>query len=247
MQRRKLLRSATNWSADDWAYEPEVLVEQPLPLNGVPPAAMLIRPIKVDDLDVVASLHLSSYRGDHFTSRLPRRLLRKYYGEIVKLNPFSYIAVTEDDQPLGFVVGGLQTKDAIKNFVRKNFLALMAVSIKSPSFLIQRIANKFKPTTSGQEFSRVKLRLLSIAVGVRNQSRGTGHALLQHFERNLLSHSVAEYGLSVHSSNVNAIKFYEREKFQIEFETSEAKYYFKKLQPQNLARAKQNPTSRSST
>ena len=195
----------------------------------------MIRPITEADLDAVASLHLASYHDDHFTSRLPRKLLRNYYGEIIKLNPFSYIALSEDgQQPLGFVVGGLHTQDGINAFVRNNMLALIPVVIKHPTFLVRRLVKRLK-RHSQQRTSNVKLRLLSIAVSAQSQSRGTGQALLRQFEQGLCSQCISEYGLSVHSTNVKAIKFYLRENFRIEFDTGEAKYYFKSLPVETLA------------
>ena len=68
----------------------------------------MIRPITEADLDAVASLHLASYHDDHFTSQLPRKLLRNYYGEIIKLNPFSYIALSDDGKrPLRLFISGI--------------------------------------------------------------------------------------------------------------------------------------------
>lgn len=195
----------------------------------------MIRPITEADLDAVASLHLASYHDDHFTSQLPRKLLRNYYGEIIKLNPFSYIALSDDGkQPLGFVVGGLHTQESINAFVRNNMLALVSVVIKHPNFLVRRLVNRLK-RHSQQRTSNVRFRLLSIAVSAQNQSRGTGQALLRQFEQGLRSQRISEYGLSVHSSNMKAIKFYLRENFRIEFDTGEAKYYFKTLAVEALA------------
>src|SRR5437016_1456375 len=188
---------------------------------------MYIRKLTACDLEHVVRLHRGAYAADHFTAKFSTGLLQRYYREIVQLNQYSFVALDSRDVPVGFVIGGLNTVRAIRRFTVKHAFVLVTVLLRNPEFLGPKLlaglgfGAKLPPVT--------RARLLSIAVESGSQGRGVGNLLVDHFEEALLVDHISEYGLSVRSENVKAIRFYERHGLRLDFQKGTAKYYSKHL------------------
>ena len=189
---------------------------------------MLIRAVCKEDMSAIVSLHRSAYvdTREHLTALLPAHLLRQYYSELVRSNPYSYIAFDDSGTPIGFVVGGLKTQLSVHNFILNHRVELALILLLHPRIMIVKIRHILR---SRGWASTVPARLLSIAVESREQHKGAGRMLLLHFEQRLREHGILQYGLSVKVNNHQAIRFYENNSFQIERETSNGKYYVKRL------------------
>lgn len=186
-----------------------------------------IRKMNFEDLDAVAQINKVSYNEDHFTSRFPLNMLRSYYEYILKLNEYAYVAVGDAGEVVGFVIGGQKTKEAINRYIKRNFIKLVGVILCNPSFIVPKMKGLFNRKPS--KVSEAKTRLLSIAIADRFKGKGVGAKLIEGFEKGLLEKEVRLYGLSVHKSNIIAVKFYEKIGYRKEFETKEAIYYIKNL------------------
>jgi ribosomal protein S18 acetylase RimI-like enzyme len=189
---------------------------------------MIIRPVTSSDFESIASIHKASYSSEHLTSFFPPGLLSTYYRTVWNSNPYAFIAINENEEPVGFVIGGSKLDAPIKKFIRSHKWALALVLIKRPKFIFLRIADRFKKTAE-QKHTSIPFQLLSIAVRTDKQTSGCGKLLLLAFEKQLRKDNVRQYGLSVKKTNKQAILFYERNGFEIEFETFTIRCYYKNI------------------
>jgi len=188
---------------------------------------MLIRKLEAADLDGVVAVHKTSYPKGHLTSFFPASMLKDYYASMVSDINIALVAVSTENQVLGFVIGGNEVKKDFKKFITNNIYGLTMVSIRNPVSAVSYLLNFLKP--GRRVASKAKTRLLSIAVSSSQQGTGIGHKLIKAFEDILSSRNVYFYGLSVKKDNQSAKKFYDRAGFVIEFETSDGLYYYKKI------------------
>jgi ribosomal protein S18 acetylase RimI-like enzyme len=188
-----------------------------------------IRQMIVDDLPVVARIHKNAYREDHFSSRLNIGLLVKYYGFLLKYNSFCFVAI-KDDQVAGFLVSGENTRIAVRNFIRNNFFSLILVLLKNPTFIASRIKNYFKIFfTDKSNVSLAEIRLLSVAIDLKAESKGIATSLIKMLEEEVRRSGRNYIGLSVHEQNRKAIRLYEHLGWQLERVEGSALYYIIKL------------------
>jgi ribosomal protein S18 acetylase RimI-like enzyme len=189
---------------------------------------MFIRNASILDMQSVARLHKAAYGAarDHFTAKFSEYLLMDYYAALLSGNPYSYIAFSDTNYPIGFIVAGFNTKSSVRAFVRKHRFALARLLLSSPRILTVRLGRVLRRDKAA---SSVPLRLFSIAVEPAYQTRGAGRALLSHFEQELRTQGMHQYGLSVKATNLRAIAFYQANRFELELQTSDAKYYIKRL------------------
>lgn len=188
---------------------------------------MLIRTANLLDMPSVAQLHHAAFGNtrDHLTATLPLRELAEYYATVLRQNRYSYIAFDAAQQPIGFICGGLNTSASVRAFTREHKYALAKALLMHPRLLAVRFASILRDRVE----SRVPLRLFSIAVDPSHQGQGTGKALLRHYEQQLQKEGAREYGLSVKLNNRQAMHFYDANGFDVEFQTSRARYYIKTL------------------
>jgi ribosomal protein S18 acetylase RimI-like enzyme len=68
-------------------------------------------------------------------------------------------------------------------------------------------------------------------IAVRDEDKGKGVAkkLISYLEQELIQDGIKDYGLSVRKGNVEAIGFYNKNEYIIEFQKSNSIYYYKKL------------------
>ena len=188
---------------------------------------MLIRKLEEADLDGVVAVHKTSYPKGHLTSFFPASMLKDYYASMVRDINIALVAVSPENQVLGFVIGGNEVKKDFKKFINNNIYGLTMVSIRNPVSAVSYLLNLLKP--GRRVASKAKTRLLSIAVSPTQQGTGIGHKLIKAFEDILSARKVYVYGLSVKKDNQSAKNFYDRAGFIIEFETRDGLYYYKKI------------------
>lgn len=164
----------------------------------------MIRKMNINDLGKVAEVHLNSYTKDHFTAHLSKKLLMKYYGELLKLTRYAYIS--EDLGSLnGFLLGGDNLAAGIRSFTRKNIISLATISLFNMRLLFNKIARVFARRKNNGK----RMVLLSICVNKSAQGSGIGKKLTEEFEKDLVNDGIGQYVLSVKPDNLKAVKFYE--------------------------------------
>jgi ribosomal protein S18 acetylase RimI-like enzyme len=182
-------------------------------------------------IPLMSKLHLNSFDRKHFTSRFDEKLLNRYISVLLKKNPFSYIALNEEeDEIAGYLICGNETKEAVTMFLKENIIKVFRALLLNPSFLFEKIAEilqKLYPKMTRD--SKVKTRLFIIVVSNKYQGKGIGVQLLNFLEKELHKNNIFEYGLSVRKGNEPAIKFYNNHDFIVEFENKKSIYYSKKI------------------
>lgn len=182
-----------------------------------------------NDLPAVAKIHKKAWRADHFSSRLSIPLLQVYYGNILKHNPYCFVA-ERNNNIIGFATGGSNTRVAIKEFIKENFFSMLIVVIKNPSFLLSRIKNYFAIMSSSNTVNSIaNVRLLAIAVDPEIEGKGVATALLRTLENAVKSDGHKYFGLSVHKDNERAIRLYDSLGWQVEKKEGSAIYYIMKF------------------
>lgn len=190
---------------------------------------MFIKKAEEPDIKNIVELHKYSYHEDHFTTTFSGKHLFDYYATIMRYNNFNIVAYDGNKNLLGFIIAGDRIKYAVDEFIRMNYIILFLYLIKNPRFLFQKIIYYLNLFTHKSQFPQIKFRLLSIAVNRDLQDKGIGSQLINHFENELKGNGINVYGLSVRKSNKEAIMFYNKNNFKVEFENGNTIYYYKIL------------------
>lgn len=77
--------------------------------------------------------------------------------------------------------------------------------------------------------TELSFRLLSIGVNEKFQGKGIAIQLINKFEQTLKNQNIYQYGLSVHSDNFKAIKFYEKNCMIVEKKTTTTIFFIKNI------------------
>lgn len=182
------------------------------------------------DLKQVANVHRLAYDSTHFTSRFSDKMLTDFYRNLLILNGEFCFVASNNNEIAGFIVAGYRTNEAVKIFTKKYFFIILKTLLLNPVFLLDKIKGAYRMLRKkNKNKSIAKLRLLSIAICPSVQGKGAANQLLFLFERYLNEKGITEYGLSVHKENIRAIRFYEKNNFEIEYQTHDAFYFIKKL------------------
>jgi len=188
----------------------------------------MIREAVKSDIDKIIKLHLSSFSDSHFSVRFTGKMLEKYFIKLLEANKYSFVYYNEtNDELLGYVITGFQTKDAVKRFTKENRASLFLTLIRNPGFLIEKVIELFEEKFKAESKEMTKCRLYLIAINNDHKNKGIGKELIRFLEARLLKDHITEYGLSVRKNNKNAIHFYNRRGYEIEFENSKSIYYKK--------------------
>lgn len=192
---------------------------------------MKIKTIDIEDVKNVALIHKIAYTHEHFSSCFSQKMLAKYYTKILFFTNYNFIIYDEDkNTPLGFIIGGKEINQPIDEFIKENKLYLFFCLVKNPKFMIEKAKSIFyKIKGIKEKESSSKIILLSIAVDATRQKMGIGKLLISTFEEALRKDNFNRYSLSVRKANEKAIKFYELQGFDIEFETEGSIFYFKSI------------------
>lgn len=193
-----------------------------------------LRVAGIADCYCVAKVHKSIF-ADHLLGRLPVWLIQRYYVCLCKVGALMIVAENNDGQGVGFVLGG---QSGILNRGKKAFLMRWWWAFGT-CVLMDRIAWRlFEHTylrrassaeTGGK--SSYSMRLLSIGVNKDMQGSGVAAALLSYFEAILKTdNSISGYGLSVHNDNARAIRFYQKNGFDVEAITEMSTYLGKRFE-----------------
>ena len=182
-------------------------------------------------IPLIGELHLNSFDRNHFTSRFDRELLGKYLKLLIADNKYCYTAFEDGQNRLtGYIICGDKSNEAVNKFIKNNFLKVAILLLKNPSFIIEKANEVFaRLNPFGLKKSIAKMRVFIIAIDQNSQGKGTGNLLLGELESDLKRNKIKNYGLSVRKGNRQAINFYEKNHFQIEYENKKSIFYIKNI------------------
>jgi ribosomal protein S18 acetylase RimI-like enzyme len=176
----------------------------------------------------IAEIHALAYSLDHFTSNFSLTKLAEYNQMLIEASNICLVAL-EGGNVIGFLIAGENLSEAVKKFTTDNRVWLIFQLLKTPFILLAKILEiiqiKFYPSRQ----SKAKFRLLSVAVLPNFQNRGVGTKILDFFEQELSRRNINAFGLSVKSTNKDAINFYKRNGFIYENNYLGSIYYIKYL------------------
>lgn len=190
----------------------------------------IIRCAALADMKAIARVHKQIF-ADHLLGRLPVWLIRQYYTCLFKAGAIAIVAERDTDGIIGFILGGNGRSLAVgKRDFLKRWGALFGGCIMMDRVALRLFWETYvrlKKATSPQSVVGTSFSMRLLSIGVCKQSQGSGIAseLLAYFE-NILQRDfqVKGYGLSVHSDNVRAIRFYQKSGFYEEFVAGRSTY-----------------------
>lgn len=190
------------------------------------------RKIERKDLPAIAVIHKESYPPDHFSARFTLKMLEKYYDELSKNSRFSFVAIDENGEIIGFIVANFENlfKTSRKLFIRNNLFAIINVFLRNPIFLKERFVSNLDMGFSKENFkSKAKMMVISIATSPRHQRKSVAKILLDVFEQELKLANISLYGLCVKHNNTPAINFYKKRGLTIEAQDILTIYFIKSI------------------
>ena len=214
---------------------------------------VVLRNVSEIDVADIAFLHKKLFE-DHLLGMMPVGLLKKFYNSFL-YNENIFICAEIDNQIVGFVLGGLGGSIAKckKDFLHKNFIHFGLNILIRPRALRMVLKTHFQKNTPPIDNQVVKktarLRLLSIGVDNSYQGKGIAALIVKKFEETLLERddlrkvlsdssiendsAFIQYGLSVHKTNIKAIRFYYKLGFMDEKETKNGLFLYKMISLKN--------------
>lgn len=182
------------------------------------------------DISSIVDIHNNSFSSDHFSTVFSEGLLNKYFEKLLSSNKYNYVFLdVRSKRLLGYLIAGYNYKSAVNEFIKANLKKLIWVLIKNPKFLIEKIYEIYQRLFNLGYEPKINCRLYLIAVRYDVKGKGVAKKLIAHLERELIRDGQKEYGLSVRKENKEAINFYNKNGYIIEFEKSRSIYYHKKL------------------
>lgn len=175
------------------------------------------RHANIQDLSQIAQIHKEQF-PTHYLGSFSIILLKRFYSNLLR-DDIIFIVASVDDSVLGFVLGGdLKIINGYLNeFIKKNVLRGICESAIRPKTW-KKSFRKFwsffskKVEDPDNLDNKEKYTLLSIATCKLAQGKGVGSGLVSFFDESLKMLG-NRYYLSVHDSNINAIRFYQKNGF----------------------------------
>jgi hypothetical protein len=176
------------------------------------------------DINLCVDLHKKAYPNYLFTSRFPKILLAKFYMKLIEYCEYSYV-IYWDEVAVGLIIAGKRSSIARNFFIKENFISLIFVLIKNPTFLVKEAMSLFSKSYN----SKYKLRFLNLLVSPEYQSKPITITAVKLFEEELKKNNEKTYGHSVQSDNLKTINFHLKNKCRIEAIISDSVFFFKHL------------------
>lgn len=173
----------------------------------------MILPIQKKDIAAVAKIHrdnlpsVISFYGQDFIERFYRFHLVK------KVNKSIFLGAFENDILVGFVFGTYDLDALFDDFIKQNkwyfFTKTMKAIFSHPVYFV----HLFGKITGKKTASNWQTQLVYIAVNKKQNGKGIGKQLIEHFE-NEAKKEVDYYELEVEKNNA-ALSFYKKNNFEI--------------------------------
>jgi ribosomal protein S18 acetylase RimI-like enzyme len=190
----------------------------------------MIRTANKADINSIIDLHINSFASNHFSAVFSEALLNEYFKKLIFSNKYNYLFFDDNSGKLsGYVIAGFNYKTAVNEFVKENLIKLIWVLIKNPKFLAEKLSEIYRRLFDLGFEPKARCRLYLIAVRDEDKGKGVAKKLISYLEQELIQDGIKDYGLSVRKGNVEAIGFYNKNEYIIEFQKSNSIYYYKKL------------------
>ncbi|MCU1370356.1 MAG: acetyltransferase [Ilumatobacteraceae bacterium] len=179
--------------------------------------------LTTQDLDEVARLHVVAFPDSELGRQGLEAVRRSYLWQFEGPHDLTAIGARAEGKLVGFLFGGVFRGSTI-GFVKREWRFLLGRAIRHPSALLhrERISRLFLAVrlllrrTKGpapEDPAAVAPRsfgVLAIAVDPGSQGRGVGQAIMADAESTARAEGYAQMHLTVHPSNEQAVRFYER-------------------------------------
>ena len=187
---------------------------------------VVLRPLQVDDLTAVTEVHLTAF-PDSALTKLGQGAVRRYYRwQLTGPHDSLALAAVSNGHLAGFCIGGV-FRGATSGFIQHNLLYLTGCMLARPWLLFSPLVRdriqaslhilrlpgrrKPRPTAVAKRPKRTRsYGILAVAVDPRRQGSGVGRILMERAEDNARKRGFDFMHLTVHPSNLGAVKFYER-------------------------------------
>ena len=190
----------------------------------------MIKKAEKSDIQNIINVHLNSFDKNHFSAVFSKEMLRKYFEILIELNDFNFVLYNDEHKELlGYIIAGHYSQRAVNNFIKKNYSAVILTFIKNPGFLSEKVSEVIGKIFRTKNPPKAKCGLYIIAVNRNYKRQGIGKKLINHLEKEIREKGLKLYGLSVRKENKEAIGFYNKNGYEVEFENSKSIYYLKKV------------------
>lgn len=175
------------------------------------------------DLDDVARLHVVAFPESELGRQGLEGVRRSYLWQFEGPHDLTTIGARSDGRLVGFLFGGVFRGSTI-GFVKREWRFLLGQAIRHPSALLrrERISRLFlalrlllRRTTGAESEDPTAVAprsfgVLAIAVDPGCQGGGVGQAIMTEAEATARTLGYEQMHLTVHPSNEQAVRFYER-------------------------------------
>jgi ribosomal protein S18 acetylase RimI-like enzyme len=190
----------------------------------------VIKKADKSDIQNIMDLHLSSFNKNHFSAVFSKEMLERYFENLLELNNFNFVFYNDKKKELlGYVIAGYNSQEAVNNFIKKNYFALILTLIKNPKFFTEKVSELCEKIFGTKYKKKARCRLYLIAVNQNYKGKGIGKQLINYLENEIRKKGLNLYGLSVRKDNKDAIGFYNQNGYKVEFENSKSIYYIKEI------------------
>lgn len=190
-----------------------------------------IAPATWSDLDEIAALHIRAFPGAALTILGPELLVRYYRWLLDPSHDGGVITARRAGRLVGFCAAGV-FRGAVGGFLERNRLVVAREILRRPRLLATPIVRErlvlaarilvrraLQRRRQSQPSPQVRplatgarpYGILSIATDPSEQGRGVGQLLMQTCEADARRRGFASMVLTVHPDNTRAVRFYERQ------------------------------------
>lgn len=183
-----------------------------------------------DNLEQIAQVHITCFPNTMWEF-LGADLVRRFYEEYLRENPL-FVVASDGTQIIGLCMGYRRPSQARTRFMQKNkhrlirriLFGLMTLN----TLVIRKCWQNIRPQKQCKPI-QAEGDLLSICVVDAYKGKGVAQELIRHFEEELTIQHIADYTLSVYTSNHRAITFYQHQGLQIIHEDGIQAVLYKRL------------------
>lgn len=164
--------------------------------------------LSAKDSKIIAKIHYNNFKNS-FLCDLGLDFLNHLYYWVLSLNKGFGYSIKVDNSIIGFITGVYDSSDIISLFVKKNFLSVLPIILKSclkkPKNLKRIIETLFY---AGKTNIDIKAELLSIAIKHTYRHKGFGQLLFGRFIEHLHEKKIDSFKITVDHDNKRANQFY---------------------------------------
>jgi len=190
----------------------------------------MIKKAEEKDISNIIQVHIDSFGKNHFSAVFSKSMLKRYFELLLSMNEFNFVYYEDDNNTLlGYIIAGYKSHIAVNNFTKENYWYLIFTLIRNPKFITEKVIELFNRKITKRKERKSKCRLYLIGVNKIYKGKGIGKTLVNHLEEELEKNGIISYGLSVRKDNTEAIKFYEKSGYLVEYKDAKSIYYLKEF------------------